>query len=176
MTGCASPAPDIVATQQSRQHDASATDGSALHLEPVRECRDGKYSGIFSSKPGADGAPSSALRGLLSFALVKEPSGEFHKVTTGDKLVGSSESGDSFSADIDADRSIGCKEGYFAVELINGIFVPANTTNQYPFTGSVTGNYLSADGQEAFVGSWKSFFLGSLNAEGAWTAVWFGPQ
>src|ERR1051325_10511029 len=111
--GCASPAPDVVATQLSPERDASAADGSALHLEPVRECRDGKYNGIFSSKPGADGAPSSALRGFISFTLVKEASGEFHKVTTGDKLFGSSEQGDQFSADVDADRSIGCKEGYF---------------------------------------------------------------
>ena len=168
LVGCASD-PDVVATRSPQRRDGGLSGVKELNL-----CRAGRYGGNFSSIPAADGAVSS-LKGPISFELMEEPSGEFFRVTHGDKLEGSSEQGDKFSADIDAD-STGCREGHFEITLANGLYTLAGTTIQVAFQGNVTGTYVVSDGQEAFFGSWSATFLNNQRVQGPWTAVWFGPN
>lgn len=169
---CASPEPDVVATQQSQRPDGGFHD-----LAKVHACRAGSYQGTFSSVAGADAATISTLKGLISFELIEEPSGEFLRVNNGEKLQGASEQGDSFSADIDSDNS-GCKEGVFTVNLKNGVYVPAGSVAQYTFYGNVNGVYLATmvNGQhfEGFLGAWEAFWPLDPNnpiARGQWSAT-----
>jgi hypothetical protein len=171
---CATPEPDVVATQVPARNDGGAFSFKELHM-----CREGRYEGNFASN-SADGGFASTLRGPISFELVKQGSGEFFSVTHGEKLLGSSEQGDKFSADIVTEES-GCSEGQFAVQL-DGLYTPIGTTNEFPFTGTVKGKYLASDGDSDsveegfFLGKWQSFFLGDMIAEGSWSALWFGPN
>jgi len=168
---CATPQPDVVATRAPAREDGGAFSFTELHT-----CLAGRYGGSFASS-SADGGFASTLKGLISFELVKQGSGEFFSVATGEKLEGKSEQGDQFSADIDSDNS-GCREGQFTTNLINGAYTPVGTTNQYPFNGTVEGKYLASEGSADgfFLGTWASFFLDVKIAEGRCTAIWFGPN
>jgi hypothetical protein len=159
ITACATPSPDVVATQQSPARDASF-DARLPKLLRVRPCRVGKYRGIFSSVPAGDAAQLSSLTGVISFELVEVQSGEFLKVSSGEQLQGSSEQGDTFTADIDADSS-GCREGLFNVQLKNGSYVLAQSPQvSFGFIGSVDGKYLADDdnGYEGFLGKWIAYW------------------
>jgi hypothetical protein len=169
---CASPAPDVVATQVPARND-----GGGFKFTERHACREGRYGGSFASS-SVDGGFASTLRGPIAFELVRQGAGEFFTVTHGDKLDGKSEQGDSFSADIVADDQGACHEGQFTVHL-DGLYTPVGTTNEYRFTGNVEGKYLASEDAEGtegfFIGRWQAFFLGSQIAEGTWSALWFGP-
>jgi hypothetical protein len=167
---CATPEPDVVATQVPARKDGGSFSFTELHT-----CLEGRYGGSFASN-SADGGFASTLKGSISFELVRRGSGEFLSVKTGDKLEGHSEQGDQFSAEIDSDNS-GCTEGNFTTQLINGAYTPVGTTNQYPFKGTVEGKYLASDSADGiFLGTWASYFLDVQIAEGSWTAIRFGPS
>jgi hypothetical protein len=172
---CATSEPDVVATRVPAHQDGGGFSFTELHT-----CQEGRYGGSFASSSN-DGSFASTLKGPIAFELVKQGNGEFYSITPGEKLQGSSEQGDKFSADIDSDKS-GCRVGQFTVELIHGAYTPVGTTNEYQFTGTVTGKYVVSANDGGFtneggffLGSWQSFVLGVKIAQGNWSAVWFGP-
>jgi len=174
IAACATAEPDVVAMQVPARNDAGGFSFTELHM-----CREGRYGGSFASN-SADGGFASTLKGLISFELVKQGSGEFFSVNHGEKLVGTSEQGDKFSADIVAGES-GCIEGRFTVQL-DGQYTQVGTVNEVPFTGTVEGKYLAyaseggfASEEGFFIGTWESFFLGQSVAAGIWSALRFGP-
>src|SRR5262245_31552660 len=137
LVGCATSEPDVVATRVPAHKDGGGFSFTELHT-----CREGRYGGSFASSSN-DGSFASTLKGPISFELVKQGTGEFFSVTPGEKLQGSSEQGDQFSADIDTDRS-GCREGQFNVQLIHGRYTPVGTTSEIPFDGTVEGKYVTS--------------------------------
>jgi len=180
---CATPSPDVVATQRTPARDASID--NVLRDIPTRlPCRVGKYKGIFSSVPAGDaGQLISTLTGVISFELVEVQSGELNlKVSSGEKLQGSSEQGDTFSADIDADSS-GCREGVFNVQLKNGSYFYTQLQASFGFIGSVDGSYVADNGYEGFIGKWIAYLVPDPNnpvpvakpiANGQWSATLTG--
>lgn len=175
---CATAEPDVVATQIPAHKDG----GGAFSFTELHTCREGRYGGTFASSSN-DGSFASTLKGPISFQLVRQGSGEFFSVTPGEKLQGSSEQGDQFSAEIDTDKS-GCREGQFSVQLVNGAYLPVGWTSSRPidFTGNVEGKYVVSvseggfAGEEGFfIGTWVSFFGGARVAAGGWSALRFGP-
>jgi hypothetical protein len=175
MSACATPSPDVLATQQSPAKDGG--DHGFKPIPTVLPCRAGKYEGTFSSVTAGDAAQLSTLKGLMTFELIQVQSGEFFKVSSGQKLQGSSEQGDTFTADIDADNS-GCREGVFNVKLQNGAYTLAQSQLTFAFIGTVDGTYLALPdkGYEGFLGRWTAYWV--LNpdtptaiANGQWSAT-----
>lgn len=180
LAGCATTEPDVVATEQSARNDGSLT------IPTITACRAGKYDGTFSNRTGADAAPVSTLKGNISFSLVRVSSGEFYQISNGAKLDGKSDSGDTFSADIDSDNGA-CREGQFNVHLVNGEFrlpVPdgsAAPTASFPFVGMVEGVYASRPEGEGFIGYWQAYWPnyrdgGAPIMHGVWSATWSGAN
>jgi hypothetical protein len=164
----------VVAT---KSHGAfSGPDGGLVSGKMFTECKPGRYEGTMNALPG-DGGGAIAFSGTIAFSLVQTLGGEFPVLATAAHLSGTSKDmSSSFSAEIPS--GLGCIEGKFNTELLNGTYTIA-TGAKIPFDGPIEGVYNAQF--LSFAGSWTSYLHitpdgAPLVVHGIWTANYAGPN
>ena len=163
--------PDVVATTKT---DASAT--TTLNVPNEKQlCRPGHYEGHMNTVPdgGIVNVPFSAD---INFSLVKGLAGEISVFQDTQMLSGNNENGSHFTAEIVG--GIGCTEGTFSTELLNGMYWTTSDPNSAPilFVGSIEGTYTAEF--DGFTGNWSTtlhFPTFDLPVSGRWSANYAGP-
>ena len=175
--GCATQ-PDVVATTS--QGAFGGPDGGLVSGKMFTECKPGRYEGTMNALPDAlprDGGSSVAFSGTIAFSLVQTLGGEFPVLASAAHLEGTSKDmSSSFSAEIPS--GLGCIEGKFNTELLNGTYTFAQGAKPIPFDGPIEGVYNAEFW--SFAGSWTSHLHFTPETElvvhGIWTANYAGPN
>jgi hypothetical protein len=167
--GCATQ-PDVVATTS--QGAFGGPDGGIVSGKMFTECKPGRYEGTMNALPGDGGV---AFSGTIVFSLVQTLGGEFPVLANAAHLEGTSKDmSSSFSAEIPS--GLGCIEGKFNTELLNGTYTIG--TAKIPFDGPIEGVYNAKF--LSFAGSWTSHLHFTPENErivhGIWTANYAGPN
>jgi hypothetical protein len=171
--GC-SASPDIVATTSRSRFDGP--DGGITSGPTITECKPGRYEGTMNALPGDGGVPVS-FSGTIKFSLVRVMGGEFPVLASAAHLEGTGKDNSSFSAEIPS--GLGCIEGKFNTELVNGTYTVAGGGRSLPFEGPIEGLYNAE--YFSFAGSWTSYLHFTPDADpfvvhGIWTANFAGEN
>lgn len=161
-TGCSS-SPDVVASQNSDIY---------FTVPLVHDCKAGHYQGFFSTFSGMDGGANFQLSGIIGFALVLSPQGEFLDLQQSAPLTGTSDvpiPGGTITADLVEKEP--CRDGRIDTDFQNGTYQAGSLTIH--FEGGSSGTYYSD--QRAFSGQWNAQLASGTVLIGSWTAVWVGP-
>jgi hypothetical protein len=180
--GCSSISPDVVAigtTKPPSKSDASTLFDDDGSLPAPRQA--GTDIGYFSSSPVGDGASSPLFRGNIQFSLVEAPEGEFTVLKDDGTVIGTSESGSKFNANVKGEAA--CRSGRFKTYLYGGEYdlVFGGGVLPVAFKGTIDGTYVSdTNGPH---GTYVGEFLGNWTAlpdeadaqvpfaTGVWTAI-----
>jgi hypothetical protein len=166
--------PDIVATSVKIKVPFDGPDGGLKTEPPFTECQPGKYEGKATALP--DNTVPITFSGSIAFSLVKTLSAEFPVFENEALLEGTGDDGSKFRAVIPS--QLGCIEGKFGTELLDGIFTTVAGVEVH-FDGPISGEY-EAD-TLSFRGKWTSNLHFNptgdpLVVKGTWIAGRVGSQ
>ena len=173
VAGC-STSPDIVAMTSKARF--GGPDGGILSGPTITECKPGRYEGTMNALVG-DGGIAVPFSGTIAFSLVQTLGGEFPVLANAAHLEGTSKVDmSSFSAEIPS--GLGCIEGKFNTELVNGKYVVPDGSRVVDFDGPISGVYNAEF--FSFAGKWRSYLHFTPDApfvvHGIWTANFAGPN